>query len=137
MSKRKTYSEAMEIKSFEERFKYLFVGGKPFEETFGSCRYLNQIFYKSQEWRNFRREIIIRDSGYDLAHPDFPVYSDIYIHHINPISLDDIKNRRSVLIDPDNVICCSFKTHEGLHYSGESRISKIIERFENDMIPWR
>lgn len=136
----KTYSEAMALPTYDERFKYLAVGGKTFGKTFGKDRYLNQVLYVSPEWRRFRHQIIARDNGCDLADPDRPIRgSKILIHHINPLTVEDIVNRDDKIFDPENVICVSFDTHQALHY-GDSRYlnrNKIVERRPNDTCPWR
>lgn len=145
----KTYSELITLPTFEERFKYLQLSGQVGKETFGYDRYLNQTLYNSQEWRRFRNEIIIRDSACDLAHEDheIPSWRDkdgrirgpkILIHHINPIAIDDITNRRSIIFDPENVITTIMSTHNAIHYGDESLLPKApIERTQNDTCPWR
>lgn len=130
----------MSLPTYDERFKYLAVGGKTFGKTFGKDRYLNQVLYVSPEWRCFRHQIITRDNGCDLADPDYPIRgSKILIHHINPLTVEDIVNRDDKIFDPENVICVSFDTHQALHY-GDSRYlnrNKIVERRPNDTCPWR
>lgn len=135
----KTYSEAMQFEDFKDRFNYLKIGGRVGEETFGYCRYLNQILYRSPEWKRFRREIVIRDAGCDLAYKDLPIYSNIFVHHINPISLKDIEERNFEIFNPENVICCSFETHNAIHYADESLLPRLepAERKPNDHCPWR
>lgn len=145
----KTYSELITLPTFEERFKYLQLSGQVGKETFGYDRYLNQMLYNSQDWRRFRNEIIIRDNACDLAHEDheIPSWKDrggrirgpkIMIHHINPITVDDITNRRSIVFDPENVITTIMSTHNAIHYGDESLLPKPpIERTQNDTCPWR
>ena len=138
--KSKRYSELAKLETFEERFKYLKLNGKVGEDTFGSSRYLNQTFYSSSEWRRFRREIIIRDNGCDLGIEgrEIPKGAKLFIHHINPISVDDLCENTDLLMDPDNVICCSYNTHQAIHFGDESILSlDIVERKPNDTIPWR
>ena len=138
--KSKRYSELVKLETFEERFKYLKLNGKVGEDTFGSSRYLNQSFYSSSEWRRFRREIIIRDNGCDLGIEgrEIPKGAKLFIHHINPISVDDLCENTDLLMDPDNVICCSYNTHQAIHFGDESILSlDIVERKPNDTIPWR
>lgn len=133
-----TYSELISIPEYMDRFKYLqqksFVG----KETFGCKRYLNQQFYRSEEWKRFRNKIIVRDNGCDLAHPDYSIYgkTNLYIHHINPITIDDIINRSPALFDPDNVVCVSFKTHNAIHYGDESQLLILKERTAGDTKLW-
>lgn len=145
----KTYSELINLSTFEERFKYLQLNGQVGKETFGYDRYLNQILYNSQEWRRFRNKIIIRDNACDLAHEDheIPSWKDIngrirgpkiLIHHINPITVDDVINRRLNVFDPENTITTILSTHNAIHYGDESLLSKApIERSKNDTCPWR
>ena len=145
----KTYSELITIPSFEERFRYLQLGGQIGIETFGYDRYLNQILYNSQDWRRFRNDIIIRDNACDLAHEDheIPSWRDengrlhgpkILIHHINPITLVDIEKRNPMIFDPENVITTILSTHNAIHYGDESLLPKApIERSQNDTCPWR
>lgn len=138
--KSKRYSELMKLDTFEERYRYLKLNGKVGEDTFGSSRYLNQGFYSSNEWRKFRREIIIRDNGCDLAIEgrEIPKGARLFIHHINPISPEDLYENTDLLMDPENVICCSYNTHQAIHFGDESLLSlDIVERRPNDTIPWR
>lgn len=145
----RSYSELIKIPTFEERFDYLRLDGIVGKETFGYDRYLNQILYNSQEWRRFRNGIIIRDNACDLAHKDheIPSWKDrdgrirgpkILIHHINPITVDDIVNRRPIVFDPDNTITTILSTHNAIHYGDESLLPKApVKRSQNDMCPWR
>ena len=134
----KTYTELVELPTFLERFRYLKLGGNVGEETFGCKRYLNQTFYRSAEWRKFRRQIILRDRGCDLGCKGFDIYGKILIHHIIPITEQDILDRSYKLLDPDNAICVSHKTHEAIHYGDESLLAiEPTIRHPNDMIPWR
>lgn len=131
----------MQIPSFLERFRYLKLGGKVSDETFGSRRYLNQKFYNSAEWRNFRRDIIIRDFGCDLADRDHPFgrNEQILLHHLNPITIDDVIDGSPILMDPENVIATCLNTHNAIHYGDESLINRfeLIERRPNDTCPWK
>ena len=145
----RTYSELVTIPTFEERFDYLRLDGIVGKETFGYDRYLNQILYNSQEWRRFRNGIIVRDNACDLAHEDHEIPSwknrdgrirgpRILIHHINPITVDDIVNRRAIVFDPENTITTILSTHNAIHYGDESLLPKSpVERSQNDMCPWR
>ena len=108
------------------------------DETFGYDRYLNQILYQSSEWRRFRRNIVIRDNGCDLATPGYEIQGKILIHHINPITLRDIEQRDPKVFDPENVISTSLLTHNAIHYGDESiLITEPIERRPNDTCPWK
>ena len=134
----RSYSELIQIPTFEERYRYLRLGGEVGKETFGYDRYLNQVFYTSKEWRAFRRKIIVRDMGCDLGIADREIHGLIMIHHINPINMDDILRRRECLLDPENVICISMDTHNAIHYGDENLLVKApIERSRNDTCPWR
>lgn len=135
----KTYSELITLPTFEERFRYLKLSGTVGEDTFGFERYLNQKFYQTTEWKSFRRKIILRDLGCDLGVEGYGIHGSIYIHHINPITVDDLHYRRmETLMNPENSICTSFKTHNAIHYGDESLlIVAPIERTKNDTCPWR
>ena len=134
----KTYSELITIPTYEERFEYLRCNSAVGKETFGFDRYLNQVLYNSMDWKRLRRQIIIRDNGCDLALKGYTIYGKIIIHHINPISLDDIMKERSIVFDPENLVCVSFSTHNAIHYGDASLLSTgPIERTPNDTCPWR
>lgn len=134
----KTYSELISFKTYEERFEYLRLNGTVGEDTFGFNRYVNQNFYTSQIWRDFRRGIIIRDNGCDLACEGYTIHGKIILHHINPITLDDIIKERSIVLDPENVICVTHNTHNAIHYGDANLLmSGPIERTVNDTCPWR
>lgn len=138
MSKIKTYSELILLPTFEERYRYLRLNGSVGSETFGGGRYLNQMFYHSSEWKNFRREVILRDNGCDLGIDSHRIVERIYIHHLNPISIEDIVNRNPKAIDLENAICVSFETHQAIHYGDESLLYlDYNERRPNDTCPWR
>lgn len=133
----RTYSELIRIPSFEERLKYAYIGGGVTELTFGCHRYLNQKFYESKEWESIRRRVILRDDGGDLGIKDRPIFKGIIIHHLEPITIDDIINMTDKVIDPDNLICVSFETHNFIHYGiVENRIPHK-ERTPNDQCPWK
>ena len=135
---RKTYRELIAMDDFLDRYEYLRIGGTVGESTFGSNRYLNQILYRSYDWKKFRREMIIRDNGCDLAHPDYEISGIIVLHHINPITIDDVKNRRRCVFDPENVVCVSHRTHEAIHYGDDTLLMKgPVVRRPGDTIPWR
>lgn len=135
----KSYSELIKFSRFKERFEYLRTSGIVGESTFGGQRYLNQVLYQSYEWKKTRKNIILRDRGFDLAHPDVPIGGQVYVHHINLITIEDILERRLCVFDPENLISCSFDTHNAIHY-GHTDISKrteIVTRTANDTCPWR
>ena len=134
----RTYSELITIPTFEERFEYLKLNGSVGLETFGHDRYLNQILYNSPEWRRFRPEIIVRDNGCDLACEGYEIFVKFLIHHINPITAQDILNRNPKVFDPENVITTVHNTHNAIHYGDENLlITAPIERSRNDTCPWR
>ena len=135
----KSYSELILIPTFIERYRYLKINGVVGEETFGYERYLNQRFYTSKEWRQFRRDIIIRDQGLDMGVFGFPIGGTITIHHIVPIDKKDIlQGRWDILMNPENVICVSDITHKAIHYGDESLLMiGPTERRPNDTCPWR
>lgn len=138
MTTTKSYSELMRLKTFEERYRYLRIGGAVGKETFGYDRYLNQILYTSQDWRNFRNPIILRDNGCDLACRDRELESRVIVHHINPITVEDVLNRDPKIFDPENVICVSHNTHQAIHYGDENLLYKNpVERKPNDTCPWK
>ncbi len=134
----KSYEELVKLKTFKERYRYLKLNGRVGEETFGCDRYLNQVFYRSKEWKDFRNKIIIRDNGCDLGIDGMEIHSKLLIHHIVPITKRDILERSSLLMDENNVICVSHNTHEAIHYGDESLlIEEYVPRRPNDTIPWR
>lgn len=135
----RTYSELITLRTFEERYRYLKLGGRVGEETFGFDRYLNQIFYKSPEWKSVRDFVIVRDHGCDLACPDREILgSRILVHHMNPISVDDILSRSQFLLDPEYLITTVKNTHDAIHYGDENlSFTGPIERTKNDTCPWR
>lgn len=134
----RTYSELVSLPSYLDRYKYLKIGSKVGVATFGFNRYLNQSFYQSSAWKRVRDQVIIRDNGCDLAHEDYPIAGRIYIHHLNPIQIDDLEDFNPDVLDPNNLVCVSFDTHQAIHYGDESLLPKDpVERFENDQIPWR
>lgn len=134
----RTYSELMQLDTFKDRYEYLKLDGNVGRETFGYDRYLNQILYNSGEWKEFRRDIILRDNGNDLACYGFEIYGTAIVHHIDPITVEDVLNRHPKIFDPENVITTTLNTHNAIHYGDESLL--IIEpviRVQNDTCPWR
>lgn len=134
----RTYGDLIQLPTYKERFEYLKLLGEVGKDTFGFDRYLNQSFYKSPIWRKIRNEVILRDNGCDLAHPDFPIAGKIIIHHMNPVDTDDIVYQREVLLNPDYLVCVSHITHNAIHYGDMELLpSDPIERKPNDTCPWR
>lgn len=138
MSIIRTYSELITLPTFEERYRYLRLGGRVGAETFGFDRWLNQQFYKDDEWLAIRDEVIIRDNGCDLGMPDRPIETRILVHHMNPITKDDILRRSEFLLNPEYLICTIKGTHDAIHYGDESKlILAPVQRAKNDTCPWR
>ena len=134
----RTYSELITLPTFEERYRYLKLGGTVGEETFGFDRYLNQSFYKTKEWLRIRDHVIIRDQGCDLAMIDREIRGKILIHHMNPITKEDLLYRTEYLLNPEYMICTMKNTHDAIHYGDENLLFKDpIERKPNDTCPWR
>lgn len=134
----RTYSELIKLPTFEDRYEYLRLDGEVGATTFGSDRYLNQLFYTSDEWRSLRDLVIIRDNGCDLAVDGYDIRKFIVVHHMNPISVEDILQHSAKLIDPEFLICTSDKTHKAIHYGDASLLPRPpIARFQNDTCPWR
>ena len=134
----RTYTELTKLPTYEERFAYLRLDGTVCDETFGNDRYLNQILYKSPRWRKVRREVIIRDNGCDLGIEDYEIRGRIIVHHMDPITLDDIIHERDSVLNPEYLICTAHNTHNAIHYGDESLlVTAPIERSKNDTCPWR
>lgn len=134
----RTYSELILRPTYEERYRYLRLGGRVGQETFGFDRWLNQQFYKDPEWLESRDWVIIRDCGCDLAIPDRKIETRILVHHMNPITKEDILRRTKFLLDPEYLICTIKNTHDAIHYGDESKlILAPIERRPNDTCPWK
>lgn len=134
----RTYSELLTLKTFRERYEYLRLRGTIGEETFGFDRYLNQIFYRSPEWRSIRDFVILRDNGCDLGVAGYEIYGRILIHHMNPISVEDIYKRSDYLLNPEYLISTVLSTHNAIHYGDESLlITEPVVRSKNDTCPWK
>ena len=134
----KSYSEMLLYDTFEERYEYLRISGQIGVPTFGSARFLNQLLYHDQEWKAIRNRVILRDNGLDLGIEGREIKSRLHIHHINPISKDDIINRAPKVFDMNNLICCSEQTHKAIHYGDNTSIIKDpIARSPNDTCPWK
>lgn len=130
----------VQLETFKERFDYLYIGGAVGESTFDCHRYLNQIFYNSNRWKRLRNQIIIRDEGCDLGITGREINDRrlIRIHHIDPITIEDIRDNTTKLTDPDNLITCLYQTHQAIHYTGwNGCIQDIVERTPGDTCPWR
>lgn len=145
----RSYLELITIPTFEERFDYLQLKGAVGKETFGYDRYLNQVLYNSREWRRFRDQIIVRDNGCDLACEGHEILGvrdkdgklhrpKIIVHHINPITVEDVLERNPMVFDPNNTITTTMNTHNAIHYGDETLlVTSPVERSKNDTCPWR
>ena len=135
----KTYSELITLPKFEERYEYLKLNGVVGEETFGFDRYLNQEFYqRDKEWLRIRDYVIIRDQGCDLGIEGREIRGKIIVHHMNPITKDDLLKRTEFLLNPEYLICTLKSTHDAIHYGDENLLMKgPVERKANDTCPWR
>lgn len=136
----RTYSELITLPTFEERFKYLQLNGKVGKDTFGFDRIFNQLFYTSNEWREVRHHVIVRDNGCDLGDPDhaIPDGVKIFIHHMNPITIDDIRDATEYLLNSDFLITTIHNTHQAIHYGDVNLLTTTpIVRSRYDTCPWR
>ncbi len=134
----RTYSELITRNSFVDRYNYLKLVGQVGVETFGFERYINQALYKSKRWLDTRRKVIIRDQGCDLGVDGYEIGDHIIVHHMNPITLEDIEEEKDYIFDPEFLISTSFRTHNAIHYGDESLLPKIpVERSANDTCPWK
>lgn len=135
----KSYSELRRLETYEERFKYLKLNSSVGTETFGVDRYLNQRFYRSAEWRKIRDYVIVRDNGCDMGVKDHEIVGKIYIHHMNPLTMNDIEEGSDNLLNPEYLICVSHETHNAIHYGDDSILEKekVTIRTKNDTCPWK
>lgn len=135
----RTYSELMTLPSFEERYRYLKLDGRVGEDTFGFDRYMNQKFYRSAEWKRVRDYVIVRDNGCDLGIEDRPIRAGrILIHHMNPVTVSDIRYATDALLNPEYLISVTHETHNAIHYGDEEQLVKDpIVRKPNDTCPWK
>lgn len=134
----KTYTDLIRLPTFEERFRYLELGGTVGADTFGFDRYLNQRFYTSQIWQRVKREVIIRDNGCDLGMEGYTIFGRVIVHHMNPITVEDVVKQTDALLNPEFLICVSHTTHNAIHYGSEELLPKgPADRKPNDTCPWR
>lgn len=135
----RTYQKLIKFPTFEERFEYLRLDGQVGADTFGFDRIFNQRFYRSKEWQQIRGQVILRDQGCDLGLEGYDIQNGIVIHHMNPITLEDIENTTDILLDPEYLICCTHDTHNAIHYGDQKifRSKVLVERKPNDTIPWK
>lgn len=134
----RSYSELILLPTFRERFDYLMLNGTVCNETFGADRYLNQRFYRSKEWRRARNETIIRDGGCDLGIIGREIHDKIYVHHMNPVTIEDIEENYDLLINPEFLICTSFYTHQGITFGDPKKLVTLPrERTKGDTKLWK
>jgi hypothetical protein len=134
----RTYSEFKKLRTFKDRYYYLRLKGKVGVSTFGFDRYINQKLYTSPRWKDARATVIVRDNGCDLGCTGMELHDRIIVHHMNPITLEDIENDIDELYDPEYLVCTSHRTHEAIHYSDESLLPREpITRRKNDTTPWK
>lgn len=134
----RSYSELSRLRTFDERFRYLLLAGSVGVETFGFDRYVNQRFYRSEEWKHVRNIVIARDNGCDLGIEGRDINGRVYVHHMNPMSLEQINDHMDLILDPEYLVCVTFATHNAIHYGDESYITLApVERQPNDMCPWK
>lgn len=133
----RTYSSLKKLKTFNDRYDYLRLSGVVGRETFGFDRYLNQMLYKSKRWAHARDEVIFRDEGCDLGMEGYQINDRILVHHMNPITIDDIEEEGDIVFNPEFLICTSSNTHLAIHYGDESLLPKLpIKRTPNDTRLW-
>ena len=134
----RNYSDLSKIETFEDRFRYLQLNGAVGKDTFGYDRYLNQFFYRSVRWKKVRDLVIVRDNGCDLGIAGRDIYGKIMIHHMNPITVNDLEHETDLLLDPEYLVCVSFDTHQAIHYGDISLLPRDpIIRKKNDTCPWK
>lgn len=136
----RSYSELSQLKTFEERYLYLQLSKSVGVDTFGFDRYLNQLFYKSREWSQLRDAIITRDLGCDLGIEGYEISAGrVLIHHMNPITKEDIQLRSDFLLDPDYLITTILSTHNAIHYGDKTKLQNrfTVDRTRNDTCPWK
>lgn len=138
MNQMKTYNEMILLPTLHDRYNYLKLNGTVAKETFGFERYLNQVLYRDKAWKEVRNYIITRDNGCELACEDYPISGKILIHHLNPITHDQILSRDVAIFDPNNLVCVSHRMHNAIHYGSEEMLPHDpIVRTKNDMCPWK
>ena len=134
----RTYSELCQFDTLEDRYEYLKLNGQVGEELFGYARYLNQVFYHSRAWIEAKESVIIRDQGYDLGVSGWKIGCAIYVHHMNPVTLQQLKDDDPRLLDPEYLISCSYNTHQAITWGSKILLPKpIVVRRPNDTCPWK
>lgn len=133
----RSYSELRRFDTLETRFRYLQLNGQVGDSTFGFDRYMNQLFYQSAEWRQIRRLVIIRDEGCDLGIPGYEIHKGLYIHHMNPMTIDEISSGDPRILDPEFLITVTHKTHNAIHYGTEQQLPRLpVDRKAGDTKLW-
>ena len=133
----RSYSELRRIDGFEPRFEYLKLGGEVGKATFGFDRWMNQAFYSSTQWKHIRDHVIARDEGLDLGVPGYEIYDRIYIHHMNPMTPDDIEHGEDSILDPEFLISTTHRTHNAIHYGDARLLIRLpVERRPGDTKLW-
>jgi hypothetical protein len=133
----RTYSELRRLETLEDRFRYLSLRGEVGQTTFGYDRWINQQFYTSTQWRNMRNHVIARDIGRDLGVEGYEIHDRIYIHHMNPMTAEQIQKADPRILDPEFLICVTHKTHNAIHYGDEGLLPKpLVERRPGDTTLW-
>lgn len=134
----RTYRELRRIETFEERYRYLALRGEVGEKTFGFDRHINQRFYGSVEWKQIRQHVIARDNGCDLGIDGYEIHNGLFIHHMNPMSIESVRLGSDVILDPEFLITTTHRTHNAIHYGDESQLPKnYTPRQRGDTTLWR
>ena len=134
----RTYSELCRLETFVDRYRYLRLSGEVGKETFGFERYLNQVFYHSWKWQMLRDKVIVRDMGCDLGLDGYEIHGPIYVHHMNPVLIKDVREVSDRLVNPEYLVCTTLRTHNAIHYGNGTLLDTgITERRPNDTCPWR
>lgn len=137
MSRIRTYSELSRLSTFDERYQYLKLAGVVGESTFGFDRWINQEFYRSYQWKSIRNAVIVRDNGCDLGIPGFEIQRGLLVHHMNPVSMDDILHGEEWILDPNFLVTTSHRTHNAIHYGDESLLPREpVTRRSGDTTLW-
>lgn len=133
----RTYDELIAIANYFDRYEYLRINQGVGERTFGGDRWLNQRFYHSREWKSVRDQVILRDEGLDMGHPDYPINGRIYIHHMNPMQPIDLKHGSAAVLEPRYLISVSMRTHQAIHYGDDGLLAKpLVARLPGDTVLW-
>lgn len=133
----RTYDELLALDDYFDRYKYLRINQGVGERTFGGDRWLNQRFYQSREWKDIRNEVILRDNGFDMGDPDYPINGRIYVHHMNPMQPLDLKRGNAAVLDPKYLISVSMRTHQAIHYGDDGLLPKsLVARLPGDTVLW-